>query len=29
MNIPPNKSAAPGEGFNVSRWALEHPALTR
>ncbi|HEY0956067.1 MAG TPA: efflux RND transporter permease subunit [Roseateles sp.] len=28
MNIPPNK-AAQAEGFNVSRWALEHPALTR
>ncbi|MFG6455355.1 efflux RND transporter permease subunit [Roseateles sp. BYS96W] len=28
MNIPPNKAAV-GEGFNVSRWALEHPALTR
>ncbi len=28
MNIPPNKVAV-GEGFNVSRWALEHPALTR
>jgi len=28
MNIPPNK-AATGERFNVSRWALEHPALTR
>ena len=28
MNIPPNKAAL-AEGFNVSRWALEHPALTR
>ncbi|MEO6279199.1 efflux RND transporter permease subunit [Roseateles sp.] len=28
MNIPPNKAEL-GEGFNVSRWALEHPALTR
>jgi len=28
MNIPPNKAAV-GERFNVSRWALEHPALTR
>ena len=28
MNIPVNKPPI-GEGFNVSRWALEHPALTR
>jgi len=28
MNTPPNKATL-GEGFNVSRWALEHPALTR
>jgi multidrug efflux pump len=28
MNTPPTKAAL-GEGFNVSRWALEHPALTR
>jgi multidrug efflux pump subunit AcrB len=28
MNTPPNKAAV-AEGFNVSRWALEHPALTR
>ncbi|MCY4746566.1 efflux RND transporter permease subunit [Pelomonas sp. UHG3] len=28
MNIPPNKPAL-GDRFNISRWALEHPALTR
>lgn len=28
MNIPPNKPAYT-DRFNVSRWALEHPALTR
>jgi multidrug efflux pump subunit AcrB len=28
MNIPSSKAAV-AEGFNVSRWALEHPALTR
>jgi multidrug efflux pump subunit AcrB len=28
MNTTPNKPHAVG-GFNVSRWALEHPALTR
>jgi multidrug efflux pump len=28
MNMPPNKASL-AQGFNVSRWALEHPALTR
>ena len=34
MTLPTNDKAAapagvPSEGFNLSRWALEHPALTR
>lgn len=28
MNIPESKPSV-GASFNVSRWALEHPALTR
>jgi multidrug efflux pump len=29
MNQPPVTGAASGTGFNISRWAIEHPALTR
>ncbi|MDB5890971.1 MAG: acriflavin resistance protein [Polaromonas sp.] len=31
MQTPPNSTAAPppAKGFNLSRWALDHPALTR
>jgi multidrug efflux pump subunit AcrB len=27
--LPPTGASAPGSRFNISRWALEHPALTR